>query len=215
MNADNTTKELGIGMQNSKEMDEGKETERSFKKPKIEAGSVQEEVVMETSNEKLAVVGKDDKVHGWDNVIERRNTWIALKNITGTCKYYKPMKSQICLVLTKGLSVDCAYLTAGDHDRPCANCNGNMGPCFYKDAIKILTNAAKIRHDKFPYLKNINLRKFMYDKYFERELTYLHSMMGLDKLPRIPLPWCFEMAVKNAFPDKSYKGFVQKSSNQK
>jgi len=171
--------------------------------------------VVETSNDKLAVVKEDNKAHGWDNIIERCNTWIALKNCTGTCKYFEPTKSQICLVLTKGLSIDSAYLTAGDHDKPCANCNGKISPCFYKDAIKVLTNAAKNHHNKFPYLKNVNLQKFMYDKYFEREFTYLHSMMGLDKLPRIPLPWCFKIAVKKAFPDKTYKGFVQTSSNQK
>jgi len=210
-----TNKKHGIITLSPNEIGEGKEAESNNKKPKIEACSVHGELLVESSNEELAEVKEETKELGWDNVVECRNTWIALKNCTGTCKYFEPTKSQICLVLMKGLSIESAYLTAGDHDKPCANCNGKISPCFYKDAIKVLTNAAKNRHNKFPYLKNVNLRKFMYDKYFEREFTYLHGMMGLDKLPRIPLPWCFETAVKKAFPDKTYKGFVRTSCNQK
>jgi len=215
MNANNTNKKHGNITMSPNEIGEGKEAESNNKKPKIEACSVHGELLVESSNEELAEVKEETKAHGWDNVVECRNTWIAIKNCTGTCKYFEPTKLQICLVLTKGLSIDSAYLTAGDHDKPCANCNGNISPCFYEDAIKVLTMAAKMHQNKYPYLKNVNLRKFMYDKYFEKELTYLHSMTGLEKLPRIPLPWCFEMAVKKAFPDKTYKGFVRISNNQK
>ncbi len=125
------------------------------------------------------------------------------------------MKSQICLVLLKGLSVDLAYVTAGDHDKPCANCNGQISPCFYKDAINMLTMAAKNCLEKYPYLKNANLQKFMYDKYFDKEYTYLCKLTGKEKLPCIPLPWCFESAMKKTFPDKTYKGFVQITKNHK
>jgi len=38
--------------------------------------------------------------------------------------------------------------------------------------------------------------KFMYDQYFNKEYTYLHKLTGLQKLPHLPLPWCFKMAVK-------------------
>jgi len=44
---------------------------------------MQGEVVVETSNDKLAVVKEDNEAHGWDNVIERCNTWIALKIALG------------------------------------------------------------------------------------------------------------------------------------
>jgi len=215
MNANNTKKEQGIGTQYSNVIEEGKEAERNFKKQKMEACSVQGEVVVETSNDKLAVVKEDNKAHGWDNVIERCNTWVALKNCTGTCKYFEPTKSQICLVLTKGLSIESAYLTAGDHDKPCANCNGKISHCFYSDAIDILTAAARNRLQKYPYLTNANVRKFMYDKYFDREYTYLHKLTGKGKLPRIPLPWCFETAVKKTFPNKTYKGFIRNTENHK
>jgi len=70
MNTNNTKKEQGIGTQYSNVIKEGKEAECNFKKPKIEACSVQGEVVVETSNDKLAVVKEDNEAHGWDNVIE-------------------------------------------------------------------------------------------------------------------------------------------------
>ncbi len=168
-----------------------------------------------SSNNESTVGKQVTTANEWDDVGKCCNTWIAIKNCTGTCKYFEPTKSQICLVLMKGLSMDLAYVTGGDHNKPCANCNGQISPCFYKDAINMLTKAAKNCLEKYPYLKNVNLQKFMYDKYFDKEYTYLHKVTGLEKLPHIPLPWCFETAMKKNFPDKTYKGFVQIPTNHK
>jgi len=66
----------------------------------------------------------------------------------------------------------------------------------------MLTTAAKNHLEKYLYLKNANLQKFMYDKYFNKEYTYLHKLTGKEKFPHIPLPWCFETAMKKTFPDK-------------
>jgi len=91
----------------------------------------------------------------------------------------------------------------------------NFTLCFYNDAIKVLTKATSKHHEKYLYLKNVQLQKYMYHKYFNREYTYLYKLTGLQKLPCLPLPWCFEAAVKKTFPDKTYKGFIQTRTNQK
>jgi len=93
----------------------------------------------------------------WKDVEKHCNTWIAIKNCTGACKYFEPTKSQICLVLMQGHSVDLVYMMGGDHDKPCGNCNGGISPCFYKDTINVLTKAAHKHQEKYPYLQNINL----------------------------------------------------------
>jgi len=184
-------------------------------KNKSDDCNVQEIVLLGSSNNESTVGKQVTTANEWDDVGKCCNTWIAIKNCTGTCKYFEPTKSQICLVLMKGLSMDLAYVTGGDHDKPCANCNGQISPCFYKDAINMLTKAAKNCLEKYPYLKNVNLQKFMYNKYFDKEYTYLHKLTGLKKLPHILLPWYFETAMFKNFPDKTYKGFIQITTNHK
>ncbi len=39
----------------------------------------------------------------WNDEVKHHNTWLAIKNCNGTCQYFEPTKSQICLVLMKGL----------------------------------------------------------------------------------------------------------------
>jgi len=190
----------------------GNEGDTKHKKCKTEDCNAHESL-----NDESAAGDEETKGNKWDDVSQHRNTLIAIKNCTGTCKYFEPTKSQICLVLLKGLSVDLAYVTAGDHKKPCANCNGQISPCFYKDAIDILTTAARNHLQKYPYLTNANVRKFMYDKYFDKEYTYLHKLTGKGKLPHIPLPWCFETAVKKHFltrPTKDSSGILKITNDQ-
>jgi len=115
----------------------------------------------------------------------------------------------------QGHNSDLVYKTGGNHNKPCSNCDGGISPCFYKDAINVLTKAVHKCQEKYPFFQNINLQKFIYDQYFNKEYTYLHKLTGLQKLPYLPFPWCFETAVKKSFPNKTYKGFVCTPTNPK
>jgi len=110
-----------------------------------------------------------------------------------------------CLLLLQGHSANNAFKAGGDHDKQCRNCIGNISPCFYKDAISVLTKAAHNLQEEYPYLKNVQLWKYMYDEYFNREYTSLYKLTGLMKLPCLLLPWCFEAAVKEHFWTKPTK----------
>jgi len=132
MDDDNKNKKHTIITLSPNTTGKGNKGDTKNKKCKSDDCNVHGKISLESLNNESAVENEETKGNKWDDVGQCHNTWIAIKNCTGTCKYFEPTKSQICLVLMKGLSVDLAYVTAGDHKKPCANRNGQICPCSTK-----------------------------------------------------------------------------------
>jgi len=155
--------------------EKGNDGDAMCKKLKSNVPNIQVDILSDNTNDVTTKEKHATTENEWNDVAKCHNTWLALKSCTGTCQYFKPTKSQICLVLMQGHSVEIAFKAGGDHDKQCGSCIGNISPCFYKDAINVLTKAAHKHHEKYSYLKNVQLQKFMYNEYFNREYTYLYK----------------------------------------
>jgi len=54
----------------------------------------------------------------------------------------------------------------------------------------------------------------LYQNFAEENYAYLHKLCNKSKLPCIPLPWCFEQAIKRSFPNENNQPFVGFKSSQ-
>jgi len=137
--------------------EKGNDGDAMCKKLKSDDPYLHVDILLGNTNDVSTVEKQATTVDEWNDMEKCCNAWLALKSCTGTCQYFVLTKSQICLVLIQGHSADIAFKAGGDHDKPCRNCNGDISPCFYKNAINVLTKAAYKHHKKYLYLKNVQL----------------------------------------------------------
>jgi len=58
----------------------------------------------------------------------------------------------------------------------------------------------------------------LYDEFVDKEYSYLHTMTGCPGIAQLPLPWCYETRIKQAFPNpegRPYTGFKQTCASSK
>ena len=88
---------------------------------------------------------------------------------------------------------------------------------FFNHIARLTADANK-QKDEHPTMAQKSLRKYMYDIFVKKEYSYLRSLTGKVKLDRLPLPLCFEMSVKQAFPNPEglpYTGFQRTRVSKK
>jgi len=72
--------------------------------------------------------------------------------------------------------------------------------------------------EEHPMMGQDSLRKYMYNMFIKKEYSYLRSLTGQARLDRLPLPMCFELSVKQAFPNpegRLYTGFHRTRASSK
>jgi len=65
-----------------------------------------------------------------------------------------------------------------------------------------------LRIEPIWWLKNDNICKALYDKFVDKEYSYLHTMTGHPGIPQLPLPWCYETRIKQAFLNPKGRPFT-------
>jgi len=187
--------------------EDGLETLTEHKKKKIENTEVELPTTMVAPKE--TVDPREKLVKAWND--------IRCHNTTG--KYYEPVQRQLDLVMEDGVHDKMAYNIAGTHVDSCNSCRFHddkkvvMMDCYYSDIIQRMTQTGTTMQKGGKYT-NVQIRCRLYKEFAEENYAYLRKLRNKSKLPCIPLPWCFEQAIKRSFPNEDNQPFVGFKSSQ-
>jgi len=145
--------------------------------------------------------------------------WNDLCQHNKTGKYYEPVERQLKLITEDGFSDEMAYTAAGTHLESCNSCrchddnDGFMKNCFFSGVIQRMKQSGTTMQEGGRYT-NTQIRCHLYQNFAEENYAYLRKLRNKSKLPCIPLPWCFEQAIKRSFPNENNQPFVGFKSSQ-
>jgi len=187
--------------------DAGLETLTERKKKKIENTEVELPTTMV------------ERIETADPRKQLEKVWNEIRCLNTTGKYYEPVERQLKLMLDDGICEKMAYDTAGTHLSACNSChcrddnNIFMMECFFSEIIQRMIQTGTNMQKGGKYT-NVQIRCRLYKEFAEENYAYLRKLRNKSKLPCIPLPWCFEQAIKRSFPNENNQPFVGFKSSQ-
>lgn len=90
---------------------------------------------------------------------------------------------------------------------------GSSSGEFFSEIIKHMKQPGKNMQEGGQYT-NTQICCHLYKDFVEENYTYLCKLWNKNKLPCIPLSWCFELAVKKSSPNEKNQAFVGFKSSQ-